>query len=548
MCYNYTGDDMQQAMAFEQNKNDLQTVRGTIKNFLNTMGDSLRLLQDNGQDIKDLYQIFDMLRYEVLSDENIGKLYYAHKTDDIIKTLNIFNGLLTDLIKQGIETKSLKNEEELRIEKYERRIDKLNYYKPTRYETKEAIKDAIFKTWMSLGAIAGIVFGASIYKDAVNGPATLVYNIDAEGHIEEQHHHYRVDPDQQRITISEYFLEEGRDTAIEKVYELNLDSNLIRSKEALDQIDLSSFTPTDVRIVSNENGQSGHYRTYSVIKQEEDNIVHYDEINFLDKVFCAFVSALWGVIIDVFAGIIPAGIQFVNESLFEFAAIKYIMNLAKYKSSLKKELKELNVSKANIAEYEKLTNTICNRIDKTIVDLSERLAFLADYKAYKKAKVNEQDYKEAKKENERLNKENYEKIRSLITALTSSLGTLNDDEFRSNLLHSVPISESVLFEKKNDHLVIKPLFIPLLPFLDLSLIDFKNVDIRYIDFSETNANINLREVYNMDASFATFADHNICDWGNYENVILIGTKLKENPDTMVNLNHSVMNEETIIQR
>ncbi len=548
MCYNYYGDDMQQAMAFEQNKNDLQTVKGTIKNFLNTMNDSLRLLSNNGVDTKDLYQIFDMLRYEVLSDESIGKFYYAHKTDDIIKTLNIFNGLLTDLIRQGIDAKSLLSEEDIRIKKYERKISNLNYHKPDKYDRGSAIRDAIFKAWMSLGLIAGILTGAAAYKSTINGPATLEYSIDSGGHIEEQHHHYPIKEEQQKITITDYYLEEGSDTAIERVYELSLDSDLIMSREMLEQLDLSLFTPVDVRIVNNVDGESGHYRTYNVLMQEEGNIVNYDEVALYEKVLAGIACTILGMAVDIFVGIIPAIIQFLDDELFEFYFVKYIMNLVKYKAALKKELKELNASQAKKVEYEKLVNTTCNRIDKTIVDLSEKLAFLADYKAYKHAKANEQEYKEAKEEQQRANKEVYDNIKNLIATLTSSLGNLNDDEFRSNLLHAVPISDSILFEKKDDHLVIKSLFVPLLPFLDLSLISFKNVDIRYIDFSETNANINLREVYNMDASFASFSDDNICDWGNYKGVTLVGTKLKENPATMVNLKEAVMNEETVFQR
>ncbi len=538
---------MQQAMAFEQNKNDLQTVKGTIKNFLNTMNDSLRLLADNGQDTKELYQIFDMLRYEVLSDERIGKLYYAHKTDDIIKTLNIFNGLLTDLIKQGIEAKGLKSEEELEIEKYEKNIKKLNRLKPDRYDRAGAIKDAIYKTWISLGVIAGIVTGTSIYKAAINGPATLEYSIDSEGHIEEQHHRYPVEEENQKVIISDYYLEEGKTTAIERIYELNIDSNLITSKEELDQIDLSLFTPVDVRIVNNENGVSGHYRTYNVLRQEEGNIVHYDEMALSDKIIAGAVCTTLGLVVDIIIGLLPATIQMTEEALFDFCFVKYIMSLVKYKSALKKELNELNTSKDKKAEYEKLVNTICNRIDRTIVDLTERLAFLAEYKAYKNAKANEQEYKEAIEENKKANVEAYDNISNLIATLTTCLSNLDDDEFRSNMLHSVSISDKVLFENKDDHLIIRPLFVPLLPFLDLRLISFKNVDIRYIDFSETNATLNLRDVYNMDASYATFSDDNVPDWASYDDVILIGTKLKENPDTMIGLKNAIVNEETSIK-
>ena len=88
------------------------------------------------------------------------------------------------------------------------------------------------------------------------------------------------------------------------------------------------------------------------------------------------------------------------------------------------------------------------------------------------------------------------------------------------------------------------MFIPILNFLDLSFIRFDNVDVRYIDFSKTNATINVRKVWNMDLSFSTFSDSNIVDWSDYTNVKLVGASMHENPATMINLDHAIISNET----
>ena len=106
----------------------------------------------------------------------------------------------------------------------------------------------------------------------------------------------------------------------------------------------------------------------------------------------------------------------------------------------------------------------------------------------------------------------------------------------------------MLFEKVDDHFVIRSKFIPLLRFLDLSLISFDNVDIRYVDFRGTNATIRPQNIYNKDASYAKFDDNNLPDFSNYKGVNLTGSELDENETTLVNKENAVISDETVFKR
>jgi len=88
----------------------------------------------------------------------------------------------------------------------------------------------------------------------------------------------------------------------------------------------------------------------------------------------------------------------------------------------------------------------------------------------------------------------------------------------------------------------------ILPLLDLSKISFKNVDIRGVDFRNTNAVINIREIYKMDATGCKFDDRNVTDWNDYDEVNLDSAELDENPSTMRNLDKAYTNEYTKITK
>ena len=93
------------------------------------------------------------------------------------------------------------------------------------------------------------------------------------------------------------------------------------------------------------------------------------------------------------------------------------------------------------------------------------------------------------------------------------------------MYHSINITESLLFEKDGDHYKIASAYLPNLRFLNLLVIDFTNVDIRYVDFRGTNAIIDPQKIYNKDASYAKFDEYNLRAFANYKEVNLTGSEL-----------------------
>lgn len=97
-------------------------------------------------------------------------------------------------------------------------------------------------------------------------------------------------------------------------------------------------------------------------------------------------------------------------------------------------------------------------------------------------------------------------INDMVSGLTKQLemfGQMSKEESK-RFYHGLKITEDVLFEAVSKHLRIKKVFIPILKFIDLSNIKFDKVDIRGIDFRETNANIDIKKVFKKDATGALF--------------------------------------------
>ncbi len=113
---------------------------------------------------------------------------------------------------------------------------------------------------------------------------------------------------------------------------------------------------------------------------------------------------------------------------------------------------------------------------------------------------------------------------------------------------------SILFEKKNDHLEIKKTFIPLLKYIDLSLVPFDNVYVSGIDFTDSNVSFNPQKVYKKDLSFCTFGDvdrkENIIPFSvstNFKGVDLRGTVINDpHSDFHYILSGAIVDESTSI--
>lgn len=86
--------------------------------------------------------------------------------------------------------------------------------------------------------------------------------------------------------------------------------------------------------------------------------------------------------------------------------------------------------------------------------------------------------------------------------------------YLTNKNNKITIPYEVLFEKQDDHLIIRRELIPFLPYFDLSIFTFKNVDITGISFVNTNAIIDPRVVYKGKISDCEFEKENLLNVTN----------------------------------
>lgn len=91
--------------------------------------------------------------------------------------------------------------------------------------------------------------------------------------------------------------------------------------------------------------------------------------------------------------------------------------------------------------------------------------------------------------------------------------------------YQIPISEEELFITKQGYKKIKEEYLPFLPYLDLSKIEFTNTDLRNIDFSDTN-------IENID--FTTAYQNSIAG-SSFKNVPLLGKRLENIDATSADL-------------
>lgn len=91
-------------------------------------------------------------------------------------------------------------------------------------------------------------------------------------------------------------------------------------------------------------------------------------------------------------------------------------------------------------------------------------------------------------------------------------------------LHSISITEELLYDEVDGHFEIKSIYLPFLKYLNLQLIDTTNLKVSNIDFRGSNITINPQKVFNKDLSYAKFDDENI-RFGNFRGCDLRGTDI-----------------------
>ncbi len=104
----------------------------------------------------------------------------------------------------------------------------------------------------------------------------------------------------------------------------------------------------------------------------------------------------------------------------------------------------------------------------------------------------------------------------VITRLQRVSQLANNGPYPEFYYYQIPISEEELFTTKQGYKKIKEEYLPFLPYLDLSKIEFTNTDLRNIDFSDTN-------IEHID--FPTAYQHSITG-ANFQNVNLFGKQLE----------------------
>ena len=543
----------------DSDKEKNETIK-IVKSFLNSINDNIYILTNNGYDTKDVYLLYDMLRYELLTEEQIEALYLNNKTDELIKKINVFDNLF----------KSLTDElsvNEKKKDKIENKIN--NYAKATRNRTDLEEYDRIDILKASLAVLLtsasilvpsyGVFFANKLLRKA---PETTTIEVDTENKYNSSvdYYHYGLFFENNSI-IEEYLPVDESGHRIKKTYILN-DKNIINIKNSddLSKIDLSSITPSSETIVFDEevnNKSTDVYRR--VTYREINNEIHksgklYDGYAIFEYCVTLIIIIFISMFIIISLQSVLKKVGIMQDALYFIEDIyDHLITITKYKIALKKYLNKLNLLEKEKQKYEKITNTLCSRIDKLILQTTEAVAEIENNSEQSKkvaAEKAEKKFKKIANENIDNKKKIIDSINDLSKILSQELSKLDslDEEEYESLLHSIQIKEKLLFEEKDGHLVIRSMFLPILAFFDLSKIDFDNVDVRYIDFSNTNAVVQIQKVFQKDLSFATFCDDNIINFSDYTGINLTGTKLQETPGSMINLKEAVVSEETIFRK
>ena len=119
-------------------------------------------------------------------------------------------------------------------------------------------------------------------------------------------------------------------------------------------------------------------------------------------------------------------------------------------------------------------------------------------------------------------------IQSLIITLLERKEELIKLKGEKTSLHCIEIEPENLFEIVDDHKVIRKEFLKKnrLQYLDLILIDFTNVDVRGVDFRNTNINLDPQTVYNKDLSDCNFDGIDLGIAANFDGVNIKNTSFK----------------------
>ena len=150
-------------------------------------------------------------------------------------------------------------------------------------------------------------------------------------------------------------------------------------------------------------------------------------------------------------------------------------------------------------------------------------------------KFKAKEIKKVKEDSEKANEEKYKEIVSLITELQKSLNELEGNRIISSmklrhLLSSITVPDEDLIVKVDDHYEFRKEFIPILKYIDLSMVETKNLKLSGLDLRETNLRFNPQEIYNKDLSDSLLSDNNVV-WASFKGVNLKGSNIEDEQES-----------------
>ncbi len=275
----------------------------------------------------------------------------------------------------------------------------------------------------------------------------------------------------------------------------------------------------DIYIVKKDNKTNIFISSYPKIKYDRDKS-KFTENNYLKDIL--------------------TGKEYINvKILAKIPLITYLKGYPKLVIS-KKDIK--NAFEQFMSEYN----------SKGFVDY-DKFKEIAGYNNNEDENKNEMDkIEEKQKEEKRINAERKELINSILTSINfvnesvQRLEKLNkpNNNIMKDIYHSIKVDENLLFENINGHFEVRSEFVPVLKFIDLSLVTPSNLKLSGIDWSETNlVSYNPQLAYNKDLSYAKFNDSNL--FGDFTNCDLRGTYLKDEK-WLIGIENAITDEYTIL--
>lgn len=540
--------------AVQVQQQDVQDTRKLVNNRLNSISNSIRSLETHGFQTEQIYRLFDILRYDVLSDNSLQFIEENHNTEEVIKSLKSLDIALSDLIQQIKSNIKEREESEKKTQELKTELD--NEKKPKYY--KIYAEDFIVNTGVILATVAtllGVIYGM---KKLCEVPETTEIFMDTQGNYEESATHYAIveegTPYKRDISqIVEFFPADESGFRKIRIYYLDTGTPFPKDYD-LNKIDLSGLEYVESYSYNEEanNVSKGYYRAYQFIKNDFSKMGRWETQTPL--------SVFWDILTYTLGAFGAAAVLVVSHVAEDFNAIdtpgyflyklrENLGDLIYYKlrlSSLRKQIEEsMEVSE----KYGKTVNNLLSKVDELIQSTSDRISQLDNQQmllALREARAKEaaanQERERTEKEKAKLTQD-FKNAASIISNVGERLKELDPEKYKE-FLHSIPITEEDLFEPFEDHLVIKEGYKLILPYLDLCGINFHNVDIRNIDWSKTNASILIQHVYNGDATGCIMGDHNLHNFQNYDSATLSGATLHEDPSTMIAYDKAFKDENT----